>query len=39
MVNHQGVSLGACGKVPHEEYFTEDGVYEVLFLSKQEVAQ
>lgn len=38
MVNHHGVSLDACGKVPHEEYFTEDGIYEVLFLSKQEVA-
>ena len=27
------------GDSPSEEYFTEDGVYEVLFLSKQEVAQ
>jgi hypothetical protein len=38
MVNQHSVSLNACGKVPHEEYFTEDGIYEVLFLSKQEVA-
>lgn len=39
LVNHQGVSLDACGKVPHDRMFTERGIYTALMKSNKPIAE